>query len=152
MKFDYIARVRTGIILIVVFALYSNWQLLLGTVRFDLSFVGNDDITLYQRRFDGVRKMLPPYGVVGYVGDARNNADGSLNAVAMRNWYLAQYTLAPVVLSHEPGQRLVLMNKSPDATESTGPEAGGFTVQDFGFGNKILDFGNGVKLLRNESQ
>lgn len=152
MKFDYIARVRTGIILIVVFALYSNWQLLLGTVRFDLSFVGNDDITLYQRRFDGVRKMLPPYGVVGYVGDTRKNADGSLNAVAMRNWYLAQYTLAPVVLSHEPGQRLVLMNKSPDATDSTAPEGGGFTVQDFGFGNKILNFGNGVKLLRNESQ
>ena len=152
MRFDYIARVRAGIVLVVLFALYSNSQLLLGSVGFDPSLVGNDDITLYERRFDGVRKMLPPYGVVGYVGDARNNADGSPNPVALRNWYLAQYTLAPVVLSTGAGHRLFLMNMSPDATDSDSVEEGGSTVQELGFGNRILNFGNGVKLLRNESQ
>lgn len=152
MRFDYIARVRAGIILIVLFALYSNLQLLLGSVGFDLSFVGNDDISLYERRFDGVKKMLPANGVVGYVGDILYNADGSLNASAMRNWYLAQYTLAPVVLSNAPGHRLFLMNKSAAATDPGAPEEGGFTVQDLGAGHKILNFGNGVKLLSNESQ
>jgi len=151
MKFDYIARVRAGIILIVLFALYSNSQLLLGSV-FDLSLVSNDDVTLYVSRFDGVKKMLPSYGVIGYVGDARYNADGSLNGGAMRNWYLAQYTLAPVVLSTEGGHGLFLINTSPDGSDPDSLEEGGYTVQDLGFGNKILNFGNGVKLMRNESQ
>jgi hypothetical protein len=80
------------------------------------------------------------------------NADGTVNAGAMRNWYLAQYTLAPVVLSTEPGHRLFLMNKSAGATDSGPLEEGGFTVQDLGAGHKILNFGNGVKLLQNEPQ
>lgn len=151
MRFDYIARVRAGIILLVLFALYSNSQLLLGSVGFDLSFMGNDDISLYERRFDGVKEMLPANGVVGYVGEILYYADGSLNASAMRNWYLAQYALAPVVLSNEPGHRLFLMNKSAGADPGA-PEEGGFTVLDLGNGQKILNFGNGVKLLRNESQ
>lgn len=151
MKFDYTARVRAGIILIIVFALYSNLQMLLGSVQFDLSFVGNDDITQYERRFDEVRKMLPRHGAVGYTGDALNNADGSPNAVALRNWYLAQYTVAPVVLSTLPGHRLFLINRNTDVNSDPSPK-GGFTIQELGFGNKILDFGNGVKLLSSESQ
>lgn len=150
MKFDYNARVRTALVLIVLFALYSNLQLLVGSMGFDPNIVGNDEITLYQRRFDWVKEMLPEYGVVGYMGDALKNADGSQNAVGLRNWYLAQYTLAPVVLSAASGQRLYLVNRSPDGTEPI--EGGGFTEQDLGFGNRILDFGNGVKLLRSESQ
>jgi hypothetical protein len=119
--------------------------------QFDLSFVGNDEITLYQRRFDGVRGMLPSNGVVGYVGDPLKLEDGSPNPVALRNWYLAQYTLAPVVLSSSQGHRLFIMNKSaPPDSASLGN--GGFTIQELGFGNKVLDFGNGVKLLVNESQ
>lgn len=151
MKFDYSARVRAGIILLILFALYSNLQVLLGSVRFDLSFVGNDDITRYEKRFDEVRKMLPPHGAVGYTGDALHNEDGSLNSAALSDWYLAQYTVAPVVLSRLPGHRLFLINRTA-GVNSDPPAKGGFTIQELGFGNKILDFGNGVQLLSSESQ
>src|SRR5437773_6797288 len=152
MKFDYTSRVRAGIGLIVLLALYSNWRLLRDSIQFNLSSVGNDYITLYQRRFDGVKKVLPAHGVVGYVGDPVNNADGSPNGDALRNWYLAQYTLAPIVLSTLPGQRLFLMNKSAEATDSDPREEGSFTTQELGHGLKILNFGNGVKLLSSEPQ
>jgi hypothetical protein len=151
MSFDYTARVRVGVTLMILLALYANLQMLSTWVQFDLSFVGNDEITLYEKRFDVVRGMLPPNGVVGYVGDPLKLEDGSLNGAALRNWYLAQYALAPVVLSSSQGHRLFVMNKS--APPNPAPLGnGGFTIQELGFGNKVLDFGNGVKLMINESQ
>jgi hypothetical protein len=151
MNFDYTARVRVGVILTILLALFSNLQMLSTWALFDLSFVGNDEITLYEKRFDVVRGMLPPNGVVGYVGDPLRLEDGSPNGVALRNWYLAQYALAPVVLSSSQGHRLFVMNTS--APPNPAPlEKGSFTIQELGFGNKVLDFGNGVKLMINESQ
>ena len=151
MSFDHTARGRVGVILTILFAFYSNLQMLSTWAQFDLSFVGNDEITLYEKRFDVVRGMLPPHSVVGYVGDPLSLADGSPNPVALSNWYLAQYTLAPVVLSTPQGHRLLIMNKSaPPDSASLGN--GGFTIQELGFGNKLFDFGNGIKLLSNESQ
>src|SRR4030095_5009644 len=152
MKFDYTARVRAGIVLIVLLGLHSNWRLLRDSTRFNLSSVGNDDITLYLKRFDEVRKYLPPNGTVGYLGDPINNVDGTPNGAALRNWYLAQYTLAPVVLSTLPGERLFLMNNSPQATESDGPKEGSYTIQELGSGHKVLNFGDGIRLLTSESQ
>ncbi|MFY9557489.1 MAG: hypothetical protein WAV20_03235 [Blastocatellia bacterium] len=154
MKFDETARVRTAIIVIILFSLYSNLQLLLGSARFDWSTIGKDEITLYERRFDRVKKVLPRNGAIGYTGDPVTNADGSTNGAAMRNWYLAQYALAPVVLSTVPGSKLFLINKAADFADSDSGASteGGVTVKELGFGNKIFNFGNGVKLLSSESQ
>jgi len=152
MSFDHTARGRVGVILAILFALYSNLQMLSTWAQFDLSFVGTDEVTLYEKRFDVVRGMLPPHSVVGYVGDSLELEDGTPNGAALHNWYLAQYALAPVVLSTAQGDhRLLIMNKAgPPDSASLGN--GGFTIQELGFGNKLLDFGNGVKLLSNESQ
>ena len=151
MSFDHTARGRVGVILAILFALYSNLQMLSTWAQCDLSFVGTDEVTLYEKRFDVVRAMLPANGVVGYVGDPLKLEDGSPNGAALRNWYLAQYALAPVVLSSSQGHRLFVMNTS--APPNPAPLGkGGFTVQELGFGNKLLDFGNGVKLMSNESQ
>lgn len=152
MGFDYLARVRVGVILLVLFALYSNLQLLTESLKSGLAIGGNDEVSRYERRFDSVRRMLPSYGVIGYVGDARYNADGSLNGWAMRNWYLAQYTLAPVVLSQTSGHRIYLFNQSPDVSDPQNLKEGDFLVQELAVGGKILNFGDGVKLLLNESQ
>jgi hypothetical protein len=94
--------------------------------------------------------MLPEYGVVGYVGGALKNEDGSPNALGLRNWFLAQYTMAPLVLSTGTGHPVYLVNRNADGTEPV--EGDQAKTQDLGSGNKILDFGNGVKLLRSESQ
>lgn len=152
MSFDHTARGRVGVILAILFALYSNLQMLSTWAQFDLSFVGNDEITLYEKRFDVVRGMLPPNGVVGYVGDPLKLEDGSPNGAALRNWYLAQYALAPVVLSTSQGDHPLLIMDKSGPPDSAFVGNGGFAIQELGFGNKILDFGNGVKLLSNESQ
>src|SRR5262245_34437730 len=151
MIFDYLARVRAGVILLVLFALYSNFQLFTESLRSGLRG-GTDEISNYERRFDGVRRMLPSSGVIGYVGDAPKNEDGSVNGWAMRNWYLAQYTLAPLVLSQTSGHSVYLFNKNPDASDPQDLEEGDYIVQELVRGGKILNFGNGVKLLFNESQ
>jgi hypothetical protein len=151
MKSDYAARVRAGIILVVVFALYSNLHLLLASAVFDPSQIGKDEITLYERRFDEVRKRLPSHGTVGYLGSGLTNPDGSPNDLSLRNWYLAQYSVAPLVLSTLPGNRIFLINRNADV--SLDPSAkDDLTVEELGRGNKILNFGNGVKLLSTESQ
>lgn len=150
MKFDYTARVRAGIILVVTFALYSNLHMLLGSPVFDPSMIGQDEITLYERRFDEVRKRLPSHGTVGYLGNPLTDPDGSPNDLSMRNWYLAQYSIAPVVLSTLPGHQIFLINKNADV--SLDPPAKDGVVEELGRGNRILNFGNGVKLLSIESQ
>jgi len=150
MKFDYTSRVQAGIILVVTFALYSNLHMLLGSAVFDPSMIGQDEITLYERRFDEVRKRLPSHGTVGYMGNALTNPDGSPNDLSMRNWYLAQYSVAPVVLSTLPGNQIFLINKNADVSLDP-PATDGLTIEEVGR-NKILNFGNGVKLLSIESQ
>jgi hypothetical protein len=151
MTFDYTARVRAGIILVLVFALYSNLHLLVGSAVFDPSLIGQDEISRYERRFDEVRKRLPSHGTVGYMGNMLTNTDGSPNPLSLQNWYLAQYSVAPVVLSTLPGNRLFLINKNAEVSSDPTTE-GGITVEELGRGNKILNFGNGVKLLNTESQ
>jgi hypothetical protein len=66
MSFAYSVRVRLGILLIVVLSLLSSYQLAVQWVKFDLSFVGKDEVTLNEKRFDKVKENLPSHGVVGY--------------------------------------------------------------------------------------
>lgn len=145
-RFDYAARIRVAIGLMIFFALLSNWRLLMGSAQLDLNFVGHDDITLYQKRFDGIRKRLPEHGIVGYAGGKLDTASYWLSdPSALRNWFLTQYALAPVVVSITPDHKLTIINA--DATNPEPSDYGGFTTQDLGNGYNLFDFGNGVKLV-----
>jgi hypothetical protein len=151
MSFDYTARIRIAIGLLIFFALLSNLRLLRDWVQFDLSFVGHDDITTYQKRFDRIRPMLPEHGIVGYTGIGLNHAHYELSdAGSMKNWFVAQYTLAPVVLSITGGNKITIMNGNPDPTEVSPPDRGSPAAQDLGNGYKLIDYGDGLKLLTQE--
>ncbi|MBI3781729.1 MAG: hypothetical protein HY278_11840, partial [candidate division NC10 bacterium] len=103
-NFDYSTRVTIGIILLMLFVLISDVRLLKETVSLDASSMGSDTITRYEKRFDGLKKILPPYGVVGYITDAEAE-DATFN-----DYFLAQYALSPVIVVNSPDRELVVGN------------------------------------------
>lgn len=147
-SFDYYARIRIGIGLLIFFALLSNFRLFIKSPKFDLSQVGLDDITLYQKRFDGIRGLLPARGTVGYAGDRLNHAEyWESDATALRNWFLTQYTLAPVVVSITPNHKINILNGSGGGTDPDSSEKAGFTARDLGNGTTLFDFENGLRVV-----
>ena len=151
LSFDYYARIRVAIGLLLFFALLSNCRLFIDSLKFDVSKVGRDDVTLYQKRFDGIRNLLPARGIVGYSGDGINEAEyWKSDASALRNWFLAQYTLAPVVVSITSNHKLSIINGSGGGTDADSSENAGSTFRDLGNGMSLFDFGNGLKVVISE--
>ena len=50
---------------------------------------GTDDITLFENKFERVRRLLPPFSVIGYYSDKKFDA---------RTFCLARYTLSPRII------------------------------------------------------
>src|ERR687886_2808455 len=74
--------------------LLGNFRLLRWTVSVDFSFIGHDEVTLYEKRLARVRDALPPYGVIGYIDD---NSGQSVQR--FKEYFLTQYTVAPLILA-----------------------------------------------------
>jgi hypothetical protein len=148
MKFDYTTRIRVAVGSLIFFALLSNLRFLKDWVQFDLSFVGHDDVTTYQKRFDRIRPMLPEHGIVGYTGSGLNHAHYELSEpAALHNWFVAQYALAPVVVSITSGHKITIMNGTPDSSDNSPSDARSRNTRDLANGYKLIDFGDGLKLL-----
>ncbi len=81
-------------------------------------------------RFTALKADLPQSGVVGYIGETGNLAVG--------DYYLAQYALAPLVVDHSANHRLVIGNFSaaPSAIATQGLQL-------------VKDYGSGVVLFTN---
>lgn len=143
MKFDYATRVKVGIILIILFALLSSVRLLKQIPTFNPKFMGRDEITLYERRFEGLKKMLPPHGVVGYI-TAKEGELVAADGESIKEYHLTQYALSPLVVVNTIECPLVVGNFYD---VSINPEI--YTNR-----NLILlkDFGDGVMLFKNEAK
>jgi hypothetical protein len=89
------------------------------------------------QRFAALKAALPRRGTVGYIGDPGN--------LSIRDYYLTQYALAPLVVDHSIDHPLVIANFSnspPAAPENL------HLVKDFGAGVQLLTRKN----ARNTSQ
>lgn len=101
-SFDYRLRIKLGTLLLVFLILSSSLQSFRETFFFDSNLTGFENISFYEKRFEGVRVLLPRRGVVGYMSGPQPQVldfddiveYGSVKA----NYRLAQYTLAPVIL------------------------------------------------------
>lgn len=94
---------------------------------------GKDKVSLSTRRFEGLRRILPSRGVVGYIGYGGQDTSGT------EMYYLAQYALAPVIVDRSPDHPLVVVNfpvPVPPADRFVPP---GYSIK--------ADLGNGVLLL-----
>ena len=151
MNFAYSTRVRVGIVLILFFALLSSYQLLALNVRFDLSFVGRDEVTENEKRFDRVREVLPPRGVVGYWPNGVETTYEQLlfgNATDLQHWFLTQYALAPLIVSPTPRHNLIIGNcRSYVGFELLGLKP---TMKGLEDTDQVVDFGSGLLLLNRE--
>jgi hypothetical protein len=105
-----------------------------------------DDISQYERRFEGLRSALPRRGTIGYVGSPEPTpwTPGVENPTALqhfRRYLLAQYTLAPLLLVKRTDPDLVIGNFEPGQVP---PPPEGFVLDK--------DFGNGIVLFRRAPQ
>ena len=144
MNFDYLIRVRKVIALLILlailsFALLSNLQLFRQEARLNPQFVSSDAITAYERRFEGLRKMLPPRGVVGYITDKGVTASDS---EATQYFFLTQYALSPLIVIRDLNHQFVVGNSLRGAIDYEVLALSDFTL--------LKDFGNGVMLFKRE--
>ena len=126
-------RSRLGpamVVALVLMAVLSDWRALQTMVarRFH---AGDVRAVEYERRYDEMRPFLPRRGVVGYLSDRMD---------AGAEYYLTQYTLAPLVVARTPGHVVVVGNFFE-------PRAGPVLARQHGL-VIVRDFGQGLLLLR----
>lgn len=150
MTFDYCARTRIAIALLIFLALLSSFRLFTDSKKFDWDRIGNDDITRYEKRFDGIRQFLPSHGTIGYSAAGLNRAEyWKSDWPPLRNWFLTQYTLAPVVVSITSNNRITIINDVTEA-DTTSTDDADFTILELAKGTKVFNFVNGVKVVMTE--
>ncbi|HEU4649766.1 MAG TPA: hypothetical protein VFS33_11940 [Gemmatimonadales bacterium] len=98
---------------------------------------GQDEISVYERRFEPLRTLLPARGTVGYLGhpDPTGPTPEAANAAALlhfRRYLLAHYALAPLLLIESTTPEFVVGNFEDGAVPP--PPAGFHLVRDFGNG------------------
>lgn len=121
-------------------ALLTHIPLLQRAVRLAPGMFGRDKTTQYEQRFTAIRNSVPPHSIVGYLTDLPTDSL-STDAVAVEHFYLAQYALAPAVLTLGDDANLIVGN-------FTTPELPGRYKQL----TLVKDFGDGLFLLRGERQ
>jgi GT2 family glycosyltransferase len=134
-------RVRVALLLILLYAGASTARWVhVAAARH--ARPGQDDISASDRRFRELRSALPAHGIVGYIGDPSLLQRGPDEAKAaallhFRRYLLAQYALAPVLLTEGAGPELVVGNFDPGDSVAAPP---GLHV--------FREFGDGIVLFR----
>ena len=132
------ARLILGLILLISCTLFANLSSLRGTAQTNLDFMGHDDVTLFERRFDPVKPRLSNSRMVNFALGQSNEG--------RRNFFLTQYVLAPIVVIESPGPQTVIYVIPNYNTEVKGPNDIGCTIYEHINGTKTLDFHNGIKI------
>lgn len=126
-ELNYSLRLRAALVLLVLFALFSSRDLLRMTRH---GQAGGSETVAYIRRFDAVKKLLPSRGLICYLPDP--HAEGSTT----KDYFLAQYALAPLVLRTSGGCDLLITNYADGSHHA---------IADY---LPVEDFGSGVALFR----
>jgi hypothetical protein len=124
------AAIGDGLLIVAVLA--GGLPLIRGAAKTAREGV-SDWVERYEERFLAVRRDLPSGATLGYVSDSPVVDEA-------RAYFMAQYAMAPVVLTRElRGQRLILGNFLSGRVDADLLRREGLTV--------ARDFGNGVVLL-----
>ncbi|HYM74975.1 MAG TPA: hypothetical protein VE377_03270 [Candidatus Dormibacteraeota bacterium] len=119
-------RIAAGVLLFVLCCLLSSFWMVHDAPN--PLHLGDDDVAARSdQRFTVMKSVLPSHGVVGYIGEPGNSGTA--------DYYLAQYSLAPLVVDRSLNHPLVIAN-FPTSSASSLPQK----LQ------LVRDFGNGVLL------
>jgi hypothetical protein len=127
--------VPVTVAILMFLAIASDWHTLrlMITRRYYAGDVFN--VGGYERRYAGIRPLLPRRGVVGYLSDRMD---------AGEQYFLTQYALVPLVVSRSPGHAVVVGNFFDPGTGPTLAREHGLVV--------VRDFGEGLLLLRQATE
>lgn len=131
---------KLAVILVVFSALLANFNLLFSkSTALKLNLLGRDSMTLYESRYEQLKKILPRHGIVGYISNLKT--DDIRFDPGFGQYYFTQYALAPLVVAQSSEQFLVIGNFQGSAS-----------VIPAVVTNMVLvkDFGNGIMLFRRE--
>ena len=169
MNFDYPTRTKLTVLLLSVILLAANIRQFVETLRAGYPSLGTDEISLYDKRFEPLRKILPSHGVITYLDDSEPGRDD------FKAYYLAQYALSPTVLLdpkfpttfyskqmlvrdrkfiienvHDPIREPYLTRLLPGQFATAKSHDSVITGKASGDGHSVLlkDFGNGVYLFQ----
>ena len=123
-------RFRAGIMLLISIALLSSRELLRLTSH---GQAGGSEAVAYIRRFDAIKKVLPARGVICYAPDPRVEINSN------KDYFLAQYALAPLVLRLGKDCDLLVAN-FPDGSQAARLSDTGLVL--------VKDYPDGVALYR----
>jgi hypothetical protein len=134
-------RIYAGILFLVLTSIYFFLPLFRGewnSFERGKGLPVADQMTLYEARYNEVRKHLPSHGIIGYVSDPKENNEDRLA------WAFTQYSLSP----------LLVIDRSVNPKGLDYPIVignfhraipGDDRMRGLSF---VRDFGNGVFLLR----
>jgi hypothetical protein len=101
--------------LLAAVAVYANLNLLIARIDDYRKLPPTDPVSIHERRIEQVRKVLPPTRAIGYVTTVENEKlfqqeRGLIDVESLAQYYLTQYTLAPVFVYNSPDYSLVIGN------------------------------------------
>ena len=124
-------RIISAMILLLGAALSSSYELLKRRSSLPQQ-MGSDEVTAYEARFAHARQVLPKYGMVCYVPDYTSSD------AAKKDFFLARYALAPLVVRN-----------FPDCDPLIGDFPGGAPAYFLSGRYAVLqDLGHGILLLK----
>lgn len=130
-----------GILLLGLLSLLSSVNLFRRTEPFQIGSLGRDEISVYLKRFEALRKTLPAHATVGYESDL----EGPLwDRDEARRFYLTQYALAPVIIVPGTESDVVISNYRDPARNCRICKANDFVL--------IADFGDGLMLFQKKTK
>ena len=113
-----VSRVQVGVLLLTLYAGVSDARWVYRAVAGIAGREQSDAISRYERRFQGVRSVLPRRGVIGYVGDAQPE---NYTSEDFKRFILTAYALAPLIVVADTTPDLVVGNFTPDSLPNEPP-------------------------------
>lgn len=136
-------RAKIGVLLIVLAALFSNLKLFKDIAAGYRNAGEIDGVSIYEKRFEGIKNELPARGVVGYI-DGTDVKDIRFAGQETAKYYLTQYAVSPTIIEYTSRDSLIIGNFEPGTDNSKTISEKRLTV--------VKDLGNGVMLLKGEKK
>jgi len=140
-------RSRAGLILLLAVTVYANLNLLYSQIRTYPEPGQTNPVSIHEERIRQIVKILPAVPALGYVTGIENeklflNERRFRGVEHLAQYYLTQYTLAPIFVYNSPDYPLVVGNF---INEQVNPE----WIQKKGL-MPLHDFGDGLILYRKD--
>jgi hypothetical protein len=141
-------RIGAAMALLIAVTVYANLNVLYARIQTYPETARTDPVTIHERRIEQIRTILPPTAAVGYVTTIQNeriflDERNFQNVEFVAQYYLTQYTLAPVFVYNSPEYPLVVGNFLDGPADPAWIREKGLTP--------LHDFGDGLILYRREA-